>query len=259
MEMLNDNSSLDQTPSAGTRVGLLKKHIPNSITLLNLFCGCCAVLNVFEGQYLPAFWFFLAAITADYFDGAVARMLRVHSELGKELDSLADVISFGLLPGSIYYMLLVQGLTGDIHFQGLHWQATPGFLVTLFSALRLAKFNLDNRQSDYFIGLPTPSGTIFATGLMLIAYFNSFGLAPLVTAPAFLYPCIILLSAVLLAELPMFNLKFKHLAWGGNEIKIIFAAVAFLLLFLLREAALSLIILLYISISIIFKVLNRPV
>lgn len=250
---------MEKTPPLGNTVGSIARHLPNAITLLNLFCGCCAVIYVFYGYYVPAFWFFAAAIAADYFDGMVARLLQVHSPLGRELDSLADVVSFGLLPGSIFYMLLVQGWTGTIPYPGLYWAATPAFAVTLFSALRLAKFNLDTRQAAYFIGLPTPSSALFAVGLMLMVHYDSYGLAAWMTSPFFLYPCIAVLSAVLVAELPMFNLKFKSFRWRGNEIRFIFAVVSILLLAGLREAAFSLIIFLYVILSVIFKLLRQPV
>lgn len=227
----------------------MKQHIPNAVTLLNLFFGCCAVVSVFTGQFLTAFWFFFAAIFADYFDGTVARRLDVHSPLGKQLDSLADVVSFGFLPGVILYVLLLIGWTGKASHPGVLWAAAPAFAVTLFSALRLAKFNLDERQSDYFIGLPTPSSCLFTVGLLLIYHFDSFGLAGWIAQPVFLYACAAFLSFILIAELPMFNLKIKSFQWAGNEIKFIFAATALLLLIFLREAALSLIIVLYILIS----------
>ncbi len=234
------------------------KNLPNVITLINLFLGCGAILSVLAGQYLPAFWLFFAAGWADFLDGLVARLLKVHSPIGKELDSLADVISFGLLPGVVYYVLLQHGLRGGIDREHIYWAATPGFLITLLSAYRLAKFNLDTRQTDHFIGLPTPSSALFAMGLLLIFHFDSFGLASLVAHPLFLYPCVLVFSGLLIAELPMFSLKFKSLAWSGNEIKFIFSAVAIVLLIVLQEAAPALIIILYALVSLAQKGLERP-
>ncbi len=226
----------------------MKKHLPNAITLLNLFFGCCALACIFYGRFVPAFWLVSAAIFADYADGMVARLLKVQSGLGKELDSLADMVSFGVVPGAIYYVLLAQDFYPD-GASGLVYAALPGFLVAVFSGLRLAKFNLDTRQATGFIGLPTPSCTIFTIGLMLIYTFDSFGLGPLVASPVFLYACILALSYLLVSEIPMFSLKFKSFAWEGNEIRFIFGAIAAVLLFFTREAAFSIVILLYVLFS----------
>lgn len=235
----------------------MKQQIPNFITLLNLFFGCCAVISVLSGAFIPAFWFFFASGLADYLDGTAARVLNVESPLGKELDSLADMVSFGLLPGAIFYVLLQIGWRGEIDLSGIHWEAAPAFAVTLFSALRLAKFNLDTRQTDYFIGLPTPSSCLFAIGLMLIYEFNSFGWGSWVTLPELLYVFIALVSFTMVAELPMFSMKFKSLRWSENRIQFIFTAVVILLLVLLREAALPIVILIYILVSILLNWLDH--
>jgi CDP-diacylglycerol--serine O-phosphatidyltransferase len=229
----------------------MKKHIPNSITLINLFCGCCALASVFYGQFVQAFWFFLASGIADYLDGMVARVLKVHSELGKELDSIADMVSFGVVPGAIFYMLLTKGYKGiDVLPIQLTLAAAPAFLIAVFSGLRLAKFNIDTRQSENFIGLNTPSATIFAVGLMLMFHYDSFGLSKVITNPWLLYALIALLCYLLIAEIPMFSFKFKKLTWEGNEIRIVFAIVAILLLIFLKEAAFSIGIILYVLFSI---------
>ena len=230
----------------------MKKHIPNSITLINLFCGCCALANVFYGQFVQAFWFFLAGGIADYLDGMVARKLKVNSELGKELDSIADMVSFGVVPGAIFYMLLAKGFKGpDVLPIQLTLAAAPAFLIAVFAGLRLAKFNLDTRQNENFIGLNTPSATIFAVGLMLIFHYDSYGLAELVTNPILLYALIVILCYLLVSEIPMFSFKFKNLTWKGNEARLLFAIVAVLLLIFLKEAAFSIGIIFYILFSII--------
>ena len=231
----------------------MKKNLPNLITLLNLFLGCCAILSVLAGRFMLGFWLFFAAGWADFLDGLVARLLGVHSPIGKELDSLADIVSFGVLPGVVYYLLLQYGLTGAFQRTDVYWAATPAFLVTLFSAFRLAKFNLDARQSDHFIGLPTPSSALLAMGLLLIFHFDSYGLGAYICHPLFLFPCVGIVSWLLIAELPMFSLKFKSMQWSGNEIKYIFTATALLLLIILQEAAPALIIILYILVSLLQK------
>jgi len=119
----------------------MRKHIPNIITLINLFCGCCALISVLNDQFLPAFFLLLIAGLADYSDGMIARILKVNSPLGKELDSLADMVSFGVVPGAILYSLLVKA-QGIESTNGLIWIAVPGFILSLFACLRLAKFNL---------------------------------------------------------------------------------------------------------------------
>ncbi|MCF8247681.1 MAG: CDP-alcohol phosphatidyltransferase family protein [Saprospiraceae bacterium] len=216
----------------------MKKNIPNFITLLNLFFGCCAIASVLYGQFVQAFWFSLASGVADYLDGACARMLKVKSPLGQQLDSLADMVSFGVAPGAVIYMLLVKGLAGhDVLPIQLTLAASPAFLITLFAAIRLAIFNLDTRQTDNFIGMPTPSCAIYAIGLLLIYHFDSFGLGNIVTNPIFLYLNIPVLCLLMVAGLPMFSLKFKNLAWEGNQIRFIFAAFVVVSLVFLREAA----------------------
>ena len=224
----------------------MKHYIPNSISLINLFCGCCALVSILYGLFIEAFWFLFAGAAADFLDGMIARWLKVKSALGKELDSLADMVSFGVVPGMIIYMLLVgHDASGNVTFS-LQLNAAPAFILTLFAALRLAKFNIDTRQAENFIGLPTPSCAMFTTGLMLIYHFDSFGLRDFVSNPYFLYGCVILFSYLLVSEIPMFSFKFTALKWKGNEIKFIFAAIAVSLLVLLQEAAVSFIVVIYI-------------
>jgi len=223
------------------------RHLPNAITLLNLFCGCCASLCLIYGRLEWAIWLVALGALADLLDGMVARWLRVHSDLGKQLDSLADMVSFGLVPGLILYGLIATALTGKWPHD-LEISAIPAFLITLFSALRLGKFNLDERQTDGFIGLPTPGCTLFMIGLLGLhlspeAKFNFL----LQAIP--LYVITILFSGLMVIEIPMFSFKFKTLQWKGNEIRIIFAAIAVLLLIGWQLKSLSAIVLLYILIS----------
>lgn len=235
----------------------MKKNIPNFITLLNLFFGCCALASVLYGQFVQAFFFSVASGVADYLDGTCARILKVKSPLGQQLDSLADMVSFGVVPGAIVYMLLVKGLSDpDALPIELTLAASPAFLITLFAAIRLANFNIDTRQTENFIGMPTPSCAMFAVGLMLIYHYNSFGLAGVVANPVFLYFSIPVLCWLMVAGFPMFGLKFKNLAWAGNEIRFIFAGVSLALIVWLREASLSLIIVAYVLFS-IFENLSK--
>lgn len=223
------------------------RHLPNAITLLNLFCGACASLCLLYGRLEWAIGLVALAALADLLDGLVARWLKVHSELGKQLDSLADMVSFGLVPGLILYVLIANALNGEWPHD-LEIRALPAFLITLFSALRLGKFNLDERQTDGFLGLPTPGCTLFMIGLLGFylspnAYFN------FLLHPVALYAITILFSMLMVIEIPMFSFKFKSLQWTGNEIRIIFAAIAGLLLLLWQIKSLSAIVLLYILTS----------
>lgn len=229
----------------------MKNNIPNFITLLNAFCGCCAIVALAENQLLVgAVWLGLAAV-ADFLDGALARLLNAKSALGKQLDSLADMISFGVAPGLILYYFLAGSENG------LVWKAVPAFILTTAACFRLAKFNIDPRQSIGFIGLPTPACTLFVVGLSLIVHFNSFNLSSIVLHPIFLYSCIAVLSYLMVSELPMFSFKFERLSWQGNEIKIIFAALALFLLILFKEAAPALIIITYLLFSLILMFFKR--
>jgi CDP-diacylglycerol--serine O-phosphatidyltransferase len=236
----------------------MKKNIPNFITLVNLFSGCCAVASVLYGQFVPAFFFSMVSGIADFLDGLIARALKVKSPLGKQLDSLADMVSFGVVPGAILYMLLVKGWAGrDVMPIDLTLAASPAFLVTLFAAIRLANFNIDTRQTDSFIGMPTPSCAMFTVGLMLVYHFDSYGLASLVTNPVFVYLTIPVLCWLMVARFPMFSLKFKSLSWKGNEIRFTFAAAALAMMVLLREASFALIIAAYVLFSTIDNIIHR--
>lgn len=226
------------------------KSLPHIITLSNLFFGCCALLATFHQQYVPVFFLLLMAGLADYGDGLVARWLNVKSDLGKELDSLADMISFGLVPGTILYQLLKHGFNRSTADE-IVWAAVPAFLITLASAFRLAKFNLDTRQTDSFIGLNTPSSTMFTVGLMLIYNYNSYGLADWIVQPVVLYAVILLLSYLLISELPMFSFKFKHFKWAGNEARFIFLGLSLILLPILKEVTFAVMIILYVLFSLL--------
>lgn len=249
------------------------KYIPNTITLVNLFCGCSALVCVLYGYFNNAFWFLFVGGLADYLDGMVARWLKVNSELGKELDSIADMVSFGVVPGAILYMLLNSGFHyADLQAQDsgeflkpvravlpkdLNWQALPAFIVSIFAGLRLARFNLDTRQSEDFIGMATPTMTLFVVGLMLIFHNNSFGLSSVVINPYFIFAVVILFSYLMVSELRMFSFKFKGFQWEDNEIRFIFAGIAILLLILLKEAAFAAIVLAYILTVLVHNIFKK--
>ena len=225
----------------------LKRHLPNAVTCLNLLCGCLALTNIFAGRLEIGAWFVAAAAAADFVDGLLARALRVSSAIGKDLDSLADMVSFGVVPGAIFFQLLTRGMgSGSLP----EWVPYIGFLVSIFSALRLAKFNNDTRQTTSFIGLPTPACTLVVAALPLILAYDQFGLAPIILHPALLLGLTVLLSGLLVAELPLFALKFKNLRWADNRRRFMFLLLTAGLLLVLRAAAVPLVVLLYVLLSV---------
>ncbi len=225
---------------------ILKKHLPNAITCLNLFSGCLALCAVFADNLVLAAYFVALSAVFDFFDGLVARALHVSSPIGKDLDSLADVVSFGVVPGAMLFALL--GRAGaDLP----DWLPYAGFILTVFSALRLAKFNNDTRQSDSFIGLPTPACTLVVASLPLILADDRLSLSSFILNPWVLLGLTVVLSGLLVAELPLFALKFKSLRWQDNKLRIVFLLLSIILLLLLGPVAVPPIILLYVLLSVL--------
>jgi len=210
-----------------------------------------------------AAYFILAAAVFDFFDGFAARWLKAYSAMGKELDSLADVVSFGVAPSVIMYALLLPaagnlGLPVETFTCGW-WMAKLAFVIAVFSALRLAKFNIDTRQTDSFIGLPTPANAIFICSLAFISSGNH-SLAMLTDNLFFLLVVIVVFSYLLVAELPLFSLKFKSFDWKSNKIRYIFVILSAIVLMTLHWAGLSVVVLGYIIISVFTHILcNRKV
>lgn len=220
----------------------MKKHIPNTITCCNLISGCIATYFAFQSDFSLALLFIVAGAVFDFFDGMVARLLHVSSPIGKELDSLADDITFGFAPSAIIFSYLN---TFHIHIFIIPFLA---FVMVAFSALRLAKFNLDERQALGFIGLPTPANALFWGALIvgLQEYAISFeGLEWIILGGTFLS------CYLLIAEIPMFALKFKHWGWKGNEIKYIFVLSCIPLLLFLGVSGFAAIIAWYVILSVI--------
>jgi CDP-diacylglycerol--serine O-phosphatidyltransferase len=219
----------------------MKKHIPNAITCANLFSGCIGVVFAFKGELQIAAYFVILSGIFDFFDGMVARLLHVKSAIGKELDSLADMVSFGFLPGVVMFQLLKASNYTSEYLPYL------GFFITIFSALRLAKFNIDERQTEDFIGLNTPMNTLFIVSLPFIAVdypeiIKSTGLLLVVTA---------LTSYLLISEIKIFSLKFSNLSWNSNKIKFIFLILSVILIALFQFLSVPLILILYIGLSVL--------
>ena len=219
----------------------MKKHIPNTITCCNLISGCIATWLAFQSDYRMALLFIVIGAVFDFFDGMSARLLHVSSEIGKELDSLADDITFGFAPSAIVFSYLCSF---HIHLIFVPFLA---FVMAAFSALRLAKFNLDERQAMGFIGLPTPANALFWGSLIVGLHQSGFsfeGLEWVILAGVFLS------CYLLVAEIPMFALKYKQWGWKGNEIKYIFILSCVPILLLLGIIGLAVIIAWYVILSV---------
>lgn len=201
----------------------ITRHIPNTLTCMNLFSGCIACVMAFEFKYDCALFFIIISAVFDFFDGMSARLLNAPSSIGKELDSLADDVSFGVAPSLIVFSLLRE--TNYPQWMSSFQEYVPfvAFLIAVFSALRLAKFNIDERQSSSFIGLNTPANALFWAAAA--AQYHNW----LTQGGAVLYgliACIILFSLLLVSEFPMFAFKIKNFSWKENSIRYIFLIVS---------------------------------
>ena len=237
----------------------IKKHIPNAITLLNLASGLLAIIAIFKGYYDEAFLFVCLGIFFDFWDGFFARKFKVSGELGLQLDSLADVVTSGVVPGLMIFKLLldiqedsssVYYLTEEYYYMG--FVPYLGFIITLASAYRLAKFNIDTRQTDSFIGLPTPANALFIMSIPMIQFDGTHEWLVNALFNPFVLLIISLVSAYMLnAEIPLFSLKIKDFSWDKNKLQVFFLTIAATLLLFLGFTALPIIILLYVVLSIV--------
>ena len=213
------------------------RYIPNLLTLSNLLCGCVGILLAREAPLLaPAYLVWLACVF-DFFDGFAARWLKTSSSIGKELDSLADMVSFGILPS----LVMFTGLENSTSNKYIPYVA---FLIAVFSALRLAKFNVDENQKETFIGLPTPANALFITGLSFLDTPFNF----IATTTGLVTVCV-MFSLLLVAPVNLFALKFKNFSWADNKLRFTFIGLSVLLLGWKQAGAVSLIILLYVILS----------
>ena len=252
----------------------LKKHIPNAITCCNLLCGCLALVQAFDGNLVYSAYLVVLGAIFDFFDGFAARLLKVSSPIGKDLDSLTDMVTFGVVPGVMMFKILQMSFINSIIDGPANggWTIYPplvsssqdafektnvlpdfliyfGFMITIFSAIRLAKFNNDTRQTDSFIGVPTPAVAMFICSIPLILnHSNQFNF---ILNPYVLVIISIVLSLLLVSEIPLFALKFKHFKWSGNEIRFAFLIISVLLLVTLQFIGIPIIITLYILLSLV--------
>lgn len=223
----------------------LTRHVPNALTCGNLLCGMLGIISIVNNYPVAPAYFVWVACVFDFFDGFSARLLNANSSIGKELDSLADMVSFGVLPSLTLFQWI--NATADVR-----WVAYISVMIAVFSALRLARFNVDTRQQDVFIGLPTPANAIFITALA----FLPTSVRLLVFSSTMLTVIAITFSLLLVAPLELFALKFKNYGWADNKIRFTFLIVSVLLFVVFRAGALPLIILFYIILSLVNKIIR---
>lgn len=240
----------------------IKQNIPNAITCGNLFCGCLALVEAYGGDWVQVAFFVGMAAILDFFDGFAARLLHVSSPIGKDLDSLADMVTFGVVPGMVMFKI-IQSTMNFYHAIHLEYIA---FIIPIFSAVRLARFNNDTRQTTSFIGLPTPANAILICSLPLA--YNAFfdGGTPLRQCSFCSTELSIIISCIsaflLITPIPMFALKFKSFGFKGNEIRYVFLWLSLFLLLTLKFVGIPLIIVLYILMSmgnnLFYKAKEKP-
>lgn len=244
----------------------IKKHIPNTITLLNLLAGLLALIHAFNGNYNEAFSLVCLGIFFDFWDGFFARIWKVQSPIGLQLDSLADMVTSGVVPGLVMYKMLgdIQenqsqyNLTEDTYYMGV----VPylGFLITLASCYRLAKFNVDTRQTDSFIGLPTPANALLIMSIPMIQFHSEFEWLVDFLSNPYVLVAITALSAYLLnAEIPLFSLKVKSFSWEKYKMQVVFLILSVILIALLEFIAIPIIILLYVILSVVNNTILKKV
>ena len=244
----------------------IKKHIPNTITLLNLLAGLLALIHAFNGNYNEAFSLVCLGIFFDYWDGFFARIWKVQSPIGLQLDSLADMVTSGVVPGLVMYKMLADiqenqsqyNLTEDTYYMGV----VPylGFLITLASCYRLAKFNIDTRQTDSFIGLPTPANALLIMSIPMIQFHSEFEwLVDFLSNPYVLVGITVLSSYLLNAEIPLFSLKVKSFSWEKYKMQVVFLILSLILIVLLEFIAIPIIILLYVILSMVNNTIHKKV
>ena len=245
----------------------MKKHIPNTITLGNLLSGTIGAIAAVNGNFEIAALSVAIGVVLDFFDGFFARMLNVSGELGKELDSLADMVTSGVVPGIVMFSLLQENALNlfeksadTLHLASFSTGYLPyfGLLLTLAACYRLAKFNIDTRQTDSFIGMPTPAMSLFVVSLPLIPIYSDNQLfIDLIQNNYFLVGITLVLSFLMNAEIPLFSLKFKNYAIKENMLKYVFLILSLGMLMVLEVIAIPLVIILYVLLSIGSNLMNK--
>lgn len=220
----------------------MSKYIPNLLTISNLICGCIALHLTFKGNLVVTAYIIGLAALFDFLDGTAARLLNTTSKIGKQLDSLADMVSFGLVPGALIFQLLEKGALSQYSFVAL--------AIPICSALRLAKFNVDVRQNENFIGLPTPANCLVFVSLPLILTFHAESMvASIIEIPEVLLGLTIFLSIALVSRIKMFSLKFKNFKYKDNKLRFVFILISMGLIPWLKFSAIPIIVVLYMTLS----------
>ena len=244
------------------------KHIPNLITSLNLACGLLSIIMMIEGKIIPAFYLILLASVFDFLDGLSARILNAYSDVGKQLDSLADMVSFGIAPALLmYYYIKYSFLLHQSEFaiETTAWYEIiilySAILIALASGFRLAKFNIDPNQSFIFSGLPTPASAILIASAGIVLFSPGFpeSIRQFILNPYLLFASTLVLSLLLVSKIPMFSLKFKDYKFGNNITKYVFLLISFALLIIFKVIAVPIIILVYIFMSVAGWILGTTV
>jgi CDP-diacylglycerol--serine O-phosphatidyltransferase len=240
----------------------MKKHIPNTLTTLNLICGLISITQVLQFHLIWAALFIFIAAVFDYLDGTAARLLKAWSELGKQLDSLADLVSFGVAPGLIIFQLLSNRCSNGCNILE-RWNVIPflALLIPVCSALRLAKFNIDLRQEVNFIGLPTPANAIFFASIPMIlqiqdrihTFIQLDFMVALFSDPRVLAALTVFFSYLLISDFRLFSMKFKSMAWKGNEYRFILLILSLILLLIFSISAVPMVILAYLLLSVAYQ------
>lgn len=222
------------------------KNLPNVVTCLNLYAGCLScIMTLVYDNYIGAFLFILLAACFDFMDGFVARLMKAYSSMGAQLDSLADVISFGLAPGFMVYSFLINSSVGVPYAVNIPFFA---FVIPVFSALRLAKFNVDSRQTSSFLGLPVPANALFWAALIPSIPLSE---SNHIFCTLFVVTLIVIFCTLMVSELPMFSLKFTHYKWIGNQYPYIMILITLFLTAVFHLLGICLAIVCYIFLSMI--------
>lgn len=236
----------------------IKQHIPNAVTCLNLVCGIVGIILAFKGNMIAAPYLVWTALCFDFLDGFLARLLKVHNKIGKDLDSLADMVTFGVFPTIIMFNMMEQVACTNLCANSWTTILFPysALLIAVMSAMRLAKFNVDTRQVDGFIGVPTPTNAMFITALPLLAakfeFYNG------LMTPYVLLAITLVTSYLLVSELPLLSLKFKHFKFEGiNVFRYIFIIPSITIYVLFPYATIQIIIVWYVIVSIIYNLTNK--
>ena len=240
----------------------MKKYIPNFITILNLLSGLISITLILEGKFVMAGVFIILAAVFDFLDGMAARLLDARSELGKQLDSLADVVSFEVAPKILIFQMISIHCLGSCNvLERLHIAPYFALLIPVCAALRLAKFNIDIRQEEHFIGLPTPANALFFASIPLVVFLQPdlFSIIPLEFMTAFfsntriLAMLAVFFAYLMVSDFQLFSMKFKSTEWEGNKVRYIFLAVSLILIVLFSLSSIPLIILAYLVLSMVFQ------